>query len=509
MRPILASFSALFAVMLAAPALGQTAPVAAPAHDMAKMPGRADMPGMNHAAAPAAPPAQAHDMANMPGMDHAAPPAAAEPPAHDMTNMPGMANMPGMDHSAPAAAEPAAHDMANMAGMAGMAGMPYSGVQGFYPMTRDASGTSWQPDASTHEGLHATAGGWALMVHGMVNAIYDHQSGPRGDDSSFVAGMLMGMARRDFEGGHVLNLKVMLSPDPAMGPRGYPLLLAAGESADGKTTLVDRQHPHDLFMELSASYSRRLSIDDAVFVYAGLPGEPAFGPPAFMHRQSGMDSPEAPITHHWLDSTHITFGVLTAGWVHRNFKIEASRFKGREPDQHRWDIESPKFDSTAARVSWNPTANWALQGSWAYIVSPEALNPTDNERRWSASAIYTVKVGTAGSWATTAAWGRKERTDGVNSDGFLLESAFKPDADWTLFGRAERQTTDELGGAAHPGLQTVGKLALGAIRDFRVAPHVKLGVGALHSFDFVPAALSAAYGGSPNGTTGFVRLVLD
>ena len=440
--------------------------------------------------------------------------------AHDMTNMPGMANMPGMDHGAAAAApaektaqEKAAQDMANMPGMAGMHGsMPYSGVQGFYPMTRDASGTSWQPDASTHNGVHASAGGWSLMGHAIINGVYDHQSGPRGDNKAFVAGMVMGMARRDFESGDILNFKVMLSPDPLMGPKGYPLLLAAGETADGKTTLVDRQHPHDLFMELSASYSHRLSIDDAVFVYAGLPGEPAFGPPAFMHRQSGMDSPEAPITHHWLDSTHITFGVLTGGWVHRNWKVEVSRFKGREPDQHRWDIESPKLDSTAARVSWNPAPHWALQASWAELISPEALDPTLNEHRWSASALYTVPVGAGGSWATTAAWGRKERSDGENTDAWLLESALKPAPLWTLFARAERLTTDELDGvpgAAHGPLQTVGKLAIGAIRDFPVAEHVKLGVGALHSFDFTPGALRTAYGDSPNGTTGFVRLVLD
>jgi hypothetical protein len=60
------------------------------------------------------------------------------------------------------------------------------------------------------------------------------------------------MARREFSHG-TLNLRAMLSPDPFMGKRGYPLLLAAGETADGTTHLVDRQHPHDLFMELSAS----------------------------------------------------------------------------------------------------------------------------------------------------------------------------------------------------------------------------------------------------------------
>src|SRR5687768_2320289 len=135
----------------------------------------------------------------------------------------------------------------------------------------------------------------------------------------------------------------MVSLEPAtIGKRGYPLIGQTGETADGKTHLIDRQHPHDLFMELAATYSRNISDTASVFLYVGLPGEPALGPPAFMHRTSGVDNPEAPITHHWLDSTHITFGVVTAGVVVNNWKLEASAFRGREPDQHRFDIEPPK-----------------------------------------------------------------------------------------------------------------------------------------------------------------------
>ena len=248
MKP-LSMAAALAAALCAAPALA--APAAAPAaHDMASMPGmdHSAMPGMDHAghdtmaAAPAA-----HNMAGMPGMDHAA--------------------MPGMDHAGhdTTAAAPAAHDMAGMPGM-DHAAMPYRGVQGFYPMTRDASGTSWQPDASTHAGVHGMSGGWSLMGHAVFNGVYDSQSGRRGDDKAFLSGMVMGSARRDFERGDVLNLRVMLAPDPPMGPRGYPLLLAAGETADGRTTLVVRQQPHDVFLERSASYSRGLSQDDAQFV---------------------------------------------------------------------------------------------------------------------------------------------------------------------------------------------------------------------------------------------------
>jgi hypothetical protein len=137
-----------------------------------------------------------------------------------------------------------------------------------------------------------------------------------------------------------------------MGKRGYPLLLQTGETADGRTPLVDRQHPHDFFMELSASYRLPLSQDSALSAYFGWPGEPALGPPAPDHRFSGAEILETPISHHWLDSTHVSFGVATLGYSWRNWRIEESLFNGREPDQNRWNIESGKFDSTSIRLSF-------------------------------------------------------------------------------------------------------------------------------------------------------------
>ena len=413
-----------------------------------------------------------------------------------------------MDHSHAKGA--AGHDMAGM-DMPGMdMGQAMTGALGGYAMTREASGTSWQPDASPHEGLHLTEGAWRVMLHGALNAVYDKQDGPRGDEKGFVSGMLMAMAQRPVGEAGTLQLRAMVSPDPLMGPRGYPLLLATGETADGKTPLVDRQHPHDLFMELSASYSRKLSAHDSAFIYAGLPGEPAFGPPAFMHRASIMDSPEAPISHHRLDSTHITFGVVTAGFVHDNWKIEASAYKGREPDQHRYDIETPKLDSTAVRLSWNPTPNWSLQGSWADEKSPEQLEPDADQRKVSASAIYTAPVGDHGWWSATAAWGRRS-SEGVDLDAWVLESALKPNAAWTVFGRAERVENDELVAAAahhHGPAYTVGKVSLGAVRDWPLSDHLSVGLGALYALNFVPSALEAAYGDDPHGAMVFTRLTL-
>jgi hypothetical protein len=220
-----------------------------------------------------------------------------------------------------------------------------------------------------------------------------------------------------------------------------------------------------------------------------------------------MDSPEAPISHHWLDSTHITFGVVTAGLVLDRVKIEASRFNGREPDQHRFDIETGALDSTALRLSWNPLRELALQASWAHLESPEQLEPGVNQTRWSASAIYTKPLGARAWWSTTLAWGRRS-SGGEDFDAFVLESAVAKSL-WTAFGRAERIESDELTGGHHGPAFTVGKVSLGGIRDFAASPHVKLGIGALWAFDFVPSALDAAYGRSPSGAMGFIRLKLD
>ncbi len=155
-------------------------------------------------------------------------------------------------------------------------------------------------------------------------------------------------------------------------------------------------------MELSGSFSHPLGSEDNVYLYAGLPGEPACGPPAFMHRLSILDSPEAPISHHWLDSTHITNGVVTVGYVHSIFKLEASRFDGREPDQYRYRIEPGPLDSTAARFSWNPAQTLSLQVSWARQISPEQLAPREDETRSSASAIYTEPLGANRYWSTSS-----------------------------------------------------------------------------------------------------------
>jgi hypothetical protein len=410
------------------------------------------------------------------------------------------------------------HDMKGMEGM-DMKGMDHSmhamrGMLGSYSMSREASGTAWQPESTPHMGVHATWNGWELMTHGFASLVYDRQRGPRGDSKTFSENMLMGMASRDLGPGR-LGLRAMLSAEPwTIGKEGYPLLLQTGETANGVTPLVDRQHPHDLPMELAATYSLPVGAKDSVFVYAGLPGEPALGPATFMHRFSGMDNPEAPLGHHWLDSTHVTFGVATLGWIHDNVKLEGSIFTGREPDERRTNIETPKMDSWSLRASWQPAPDWSLQVSRGHLNSPEQLEPELDSDRTTASAMYNRPLPT-GNWQTTLAWGRNDRSSGTVTDSFLLESAATFDRH-TLFGRAERQENDELfghgGEEAGPGdphagqVFQVGKLSLGYIYDFLYRDNWRTGVGLLGSVALVPDDLKHDYGDNPVSGMAFLRV---
>jgi hypothetical protein len=441
----------------------------------------------------------AHDM---PGMDHG-----TSPPMPVLVAPPAPASQPGI-------ASPRVGDMPGMPQMhhrseADEAGVPMMmlGQFGPYPMVREASGTSWQPDSTPSEGIHLMAGDWTLMGHANIIGVYDQQGGARGGSKTLAAGMVMGMAQHPLGDAGTLGFRAMLSPDPFMGPNGYPLLFATGETANGRTPLIDRQHPHDLFMELSGSYSYNFSDTNSAFVYFGLPGEPALGPPAFMHRFSGMDTPEAPITHHWLDSTHISYGVLTAGYVWDKVKIEASAFRGREPDQHRFNIEAPALDSVSTRLSWNPIPDLSTQVSWGYLKSPEQLERSVNENRITASVIYNKPFGD-NNWATSFAWGRKINRPGHTLDGFLLESAVVLHDTHTIFGRAERVDEDELLGHIRGSVAvfTPAKFSAGYIYDFHVTEHVKFGIGGLASKYLLPSGLNATYGSDPTSFMVFIRL---
>jgi hypothetical protein len=387
--------------------------------------------------------------------------------------------------------------------MSEMASM--AGLYGNYAMTRESSGTSWQPDSSPSMGLARMRGPWMLMLDGFADLVYDEQGGPRGAVKTFSTSMLMGMARRELSAG-ALGLRVMLSGDPLMGREGYPELFQSGETANGVQPLIDRQHPHDLLMEAAASYSIDLSQRSSLFLYGGLPGEPALGPPAFMHRLSSMDNPEAPLTHHWLDSTHVSWGVLTGGYVLGSVKFEASAFNGREPDQNHYTIESGHLDSYAARISWNPGSAWSLQASTGHLVSPEQLQPQINVQRTTASVSYNAPLGVW--WQTTLAFGRNVPSAGAATDGWLLESAALLTQADTVFARYEHVGKDELflpGAPLYGRTFTINALSVGYIRDFARLMGVRFGVGGeIGSYSY-PGVLDASYGERPVSFLLFVR----
>lgn len=386
-------------------------------------------------------------------------------------------------------------------------GMAMHGALGRYAMTREASGTSWQPDAAAMDGLHQMWGDWMLMVHGYADLVIDDQGGRRGDEKTFVPSMLMVMGQRSLGAG-TWGLRSMLSLDPTMGKRGYPLLFQAGETADGESPLVDRQHPHDLFMELATTYSVPVGRSASLFGYVGLPGEPALGPPAFMHRASGIAIPEAPLSHHWLDSTHISFGVVTLGAVLGDWKFEASNFNGREPDRSRWNIETRELDSWSGRISWNPAPAWSAQVSHGYLASPEQLEPEISVHRTTASLSHTATMA-RGSWSTTAAMGIN-REHGSSQPAYALESTRAFGGPWTVFGRGEFLRNEHLfedGPLAGEEFR-IGKLSLGASYEFAQAGPLAFRLGALGSAYLVPDRLEDEYGSSQLSAMLFLRVAI-
>lgn len=379
------------------------------------------------------------------------------------------------------------------------------------PMMRTASGTAWQPDASPHIGVHWGAAGWHFMVHGLLFGGYDWQQGARGDDAVLGVGWLMLMADRDLGAGR-LGARVMLSPEPftAQHNGGYPLLLQTGETYRGEP-LRDRQHPHDLFMELAAVYTHALSNTWGFQLYAAPAGEPALGPAAFPHRLSASSDPLAALSHHWQDSTHISFGVLTAGLLTPVAKLEGSWFNGREPDENRRDFDFRKLDAYSLRLSVNPTSEVSAQVSYGYLPSHDVLHADEPLHRLTASAMFHRPFGNGGLWATTAVFGRNVEGEHGGTNAYLLETNLNLDGRNVLFGRAEyiQKTGHDLVLEEPLEEETfpVSVLALGYLRNLGHRGPVVPGVGLRAAVNFVPEGLKSTYGSrTPVGGMLYLRL---
>jgi Heavy metal binding domain len=365
------------------------------------------------------------------------------------------------------------------------------------PMSRESSGSSWVPDSTPIYGRMLMFGDDMLMLHGAIFPRYANANTRRGDDRIDAPNWFMAMYSHPLGPNAQLGFRGMMSLDLLTeGGRGYPLLFQTGETWNGKA-LHDRQHPHDLFDEFSVSYSQKFGERFSAYLYAGYPGEPALGPPAFMHRLSAMDDPDAPLSHHWQDSTHVTFGVVTLGLAWRDFKIEGSTFKGREPDEQRYDFDEPKLDSLSGRLSWNPTKDLAFQISHGYLHSPEELEPESNRHRTTASLIYNKPLGHDSNWSSSIVWGQNRDSGHGKTQSVLLETNYQRGRD-TFYARFEH--------VEKPGHELVldpldeervfpiNAYTLGYVRDLSHGGGIDVGLGGQFTIHDIPDALDRYYG---------------
>ncbi len=383
--------------------------------------------------------------------------------------------------------------------MSGME-MPMAGPLGIGEQ-RDGSGTSWLPDASTMYAVHLKAGPWKVMVHGNGFIQYIDESSDRGDSQVGSINWLMGMASREAAGG-LFSGRAMMSLEPlTVGKCGYPDLLASGELCNGEQ-LHDRQHPHDLFMEVAARYQHPISDRVAYEIYGGPVGEPALGPTAFPHRVSALSNPLAPISHHWLDASHISFGVVSGGIYGRRWKAEGSLFNGREPDENRYDFDFGALDSYSGRFWFLPSERWALQVSAGHLreaeLQPAGEPPIDVERV-TASATYHRPLAGTGIWATTMAWGRNSEPEEWPTQAFLFETSTTMSERHIVFGRAElnqKKGSDLALPTLAAAISELGKVQTGYTYEFPKLGPIVPAIGGSVWVSVVPDRVASFYGGT-------------
>ena len=246
------------------------------------------------------------------------------------------------------------------------------------------------------------------MADGRLFATFNDQGGRRGETQVRSQNWLMLMAGRPLVGG-TLSLMAMLTAEPLTAPgAGYSELFQEGE-AYHHLQITDHQHPHDLFMQLAAVWQRPLS-KSLSLTFGGAPvGEATLGPPAFMHRASAAENPNAPLSHHIFDSTHVANDVVMARLDLGMVSVEGSGFHGRESDERRFNVATGPLDSWATRLWFRPAREWTIQASHGYLHEPEELEP-GSQRRTNASASWLRLRGDGYSAVTVALAGTRDRS---------------------------------------------------------------------------------------------------
>ena len=380
-----------------------------------------------------------------------------------------------------------------------------------------------EPKPSQHEHGGAQGSSWHLMQDGVAFLTYNNQGGPRGSVNGgeyITQNWWMGMAQRSAAGG-TLQLNLMLSLEPAtVGKFGYGEIFQVGETLSG-FPMIDHQHPHDFLMQAAVVWRVPLPRNYRLTLAGAPVGEPALGPVAFMHRSSAFENPTAPLGHHTFDSTHIAMGVLTAGLARGPFEVETSVFRGREPDEERWDLMDPgPLDSWSVRGWYRPNDALSFQISHGFLTQPEVLEP-GNVRRTTVSGSW--RRGRGEHWtSTTVVWGRNDK-HGAAYDAFLGETTHVMGGT-TVYARGEvlQVETDVLRFGVHlspTALKTkaheigdlgridyVNALTLGGVRRLRQWRGWDIGAGGDVTFYGVPEILQPSHGERPVSFHAFIRI---
>jgi hypothetical protein len=359
---------------------------------------------------------------------------------------------------------------------------------------------------------------WNTMFMGNGFLVDTQQTGPRGHDKLYSTNWAMASAEHRVGQRGAFQAVLMVSLEPAtITNRSYPLLFQTGETAYGRS-LVDEQHPHNLIMALGFHYTNEIAENTFLDLYVAPVGDPALGPTAYPHRASALDLPEAPISHHLQDSTHISDEVVTVGLGREKWKLEASGFYGSEPGENRWIIQTGPLNSWSTRLWYLPSKNWAAQVSVGHLTHPEALEPGDQFRS-SASVEYSKPMGRGEAWSSSLIWGRVHYTATQrNLNSYLAESVLPFARKNFLTGRIELADKDELF-LNQPALEQqidqlygstfrIGAYTIGYTRDIEIWRHVETGLGANVSLYSLPAAIKPYYGDHPAGVNMFLRVRL-
>lgn len=380
-----------------------------------------------------------------------------------------------------------------------------------------SSGTSAEPDSTPAPMLMTMRGSWMVMFHANAFVVNTQQTSPRGRDGFFSTNWFMPMAQRPWGPGR-FTLRGMFSLEPAtVTGRQYPLLFQQGETAFGKP-IADGQHPHDFVMEIGALYDWKPDARTLLSFYVAPVGDPALGPTAYPHRASALEDPVGTLGHHQEDSTHIADDVVTVGLTQGMVRIEGSGFHGREPDEHRWQVQQGPMDSWSTRLTLQPGRNWSGQYSYGFLHSPEELFPEEDQRRMTASIMYNrpFRDGTKGNWTSSAVWGRtRSGTDNVIQNSYLFESLVRFASRNYAWVRAEDvdRTTELLldehtppAGFEEKPAGRVQAYTFGYDRDVDLVPHLASAIGAQVTAYTVGSVLRPVYGSDPMGVSMFVRL---